>query len=61
MVGATGNFRFNSSPVDMLDRVDAVGETVATLSREWGEDFPRTAMPALRVRDFNMSSTSQAS
>jgi hypothetical protein len=29
-------------------------------SREWGDYFPRTAMPALRVPDFNMSSISQA-
>lgn len=61
VVGATNNFRFNESPVDLLARVGAVGRTMPTLSREWGEFFPRTAMPALRVRDFNMSSTSQAS
>ena len=61
VVGAVNNFRFNESPVDMLGRVDAVGETTPTLSREWGEYFPRTAMPALRVRGFNMSSASQAS
>jgi hypothetical protein len=34
---------------------------VPAFSREWGEDyFSRTAMPALRVPDFNMSSVSQA-
>ena len=31
----------------------------ATLPREWGDYFTRTAMPALRVPDFNMSSVSQ--
>ncbi len=61
VVGTTNNFRFNESPVDLLARVEGVGRTTPTLSREWGEFFPRTAMPALRVRDFNMSSTSQAS
>ena len=61
VVGATNNFRFNESPVDMLGRVDAVGSTAPALSREWGEYFSRTAMPALRVRGFNMSSVSQAS
>ena len=29
-------------------------------SREWGDYFPRTATPALRVPDFNMSTVSQA-
>jgi len=61
VVGGTNNFRFNESPVDMLDRVDVIGGTVPALSREWGEYFPRTAMPALRIRGFNMSSASQAS
>ena len=61
VTGAVTNFRFNESPVEMLRRVEAVGATVPALSREWGEYFPRTAMPPLLVRDFNMSSTSQAS
>ena len=35
--------------------------TVPSFSREWGDDyFSRTATPALRVPDFNMSSVSQA-
>ncbi|MDX6318565.1 MAG: hypothetical protein QOD35_1965, partial [Nocardioidaceae bacterium] len=29
--------------------------------REWGDYFPRTATPTLRIPDFNMSSVSQAS
>jgi hypothetical protein len=33
---------------------------VPAFSREWGDYFPRTAMPALRVPDFNMSSVSEA-
>lgn len=61
VTGAVTNFRFNESPVDMLRRVEAVGSTVPALSREWGDYFPRTAMPPLRVGGFNMSSTSQAS
>ena len=32
-----------------------------TLPREWGDYFTRAAMPALRVRDFNMSTVSPAS
>jgi predicted Zn-dependent protease len=61
VVGAVNNFRFNESPVDMLARVTEVGATEATLPREWGDYFSRTAMPPLRVDDFNMSTVSQAS
>jgi hypothetical protein len=45
----------------MLTRVQTHGPTERTLSREWAEYYTRTAMPALRVTDFNMSSVSQAS
>ncbi len=61
IVGATNNFRFNESPVDVLARATEAGETVRTLGREFGEWVNRTAMPPLRVPDFNMSSVSQAS
>ncbi len=60
VVGAVNNFRFNESPVDLLRRASAVGATDRALSREWNEWFPRTAMPPLRVPDFNMSSVSPA-
>lgn len=61
VTGAVNNFRFNESPVGLLDRFTAAGSTGRTFSREWGDYFPRTAMPALRISDFNMSSVSQAS
>jgi predicted Zn-dependent protease len=60
VTGEVNNFRFNESPVDLLDRFSHVGATVPGFSREWGDYFPRTAMPALRVPDFNMSTVSQA-
>ena len=60
VVGSVNNFRFNESPVSLLDRFSQAGATLPAFSREWGDYFPRTAMPALRVPDFNMSSTSQA-
>ncbi|TDE12247.1 metallopeptidase TldD-related protein [Jiangella asiatica] len=60
VTGAVNNFRFNESPIALLDRFSHAGATVPTFSREWGDYFPRTAMPALRVPDFNMSSVSQA-
>ncbi len=61
VVGAVNNFRFNESPVDLLGRFSGVGESVRSFSREWGDYFPRTMTPPLRVPDFNMSSVSQAS
>ena len=61
VVGAVNNFRFNESPVDLLSRATEVGRTERGLSREWGEYLSRTAMPALRIPDFNMSTVSQAS
>jgi predicted Zn-dependent protease len=60
ITGAVNNFRFNESPVDLLDRASEVGRTERALSREFNEYLNRTAMPALRVPDFNMSSVSQA-
>ncbi len=61
ITGAVNNFRWNESPVDLLRRFSHASATVPALSREWGDDyFSRTAMPALRVPDFNMSSVSEA-
>jgi predicted Zn-dependent protease len=59
--GAVNNFRFNESPIDLLGRVTEIGRTEPTLSREWSDYFRRTAMPAIRVPDFNMSTVSKAS
>ena len=61
VTGAVNNFRFNESPLDLLNRFSHASATEPAFSREWGDDyFSRTAMPALRVPDFNMSSVSQA-
>ena len=61
ITGAANNFRWNESPLDLLNRFSHASETVPSFSREWGDDyFSRTATPALRVPDFNMSSVSQA-
>lgn len=61
ITGSVNNFRFNESPVDLLRRFSHASATVPSFSREWGDDyFSRTATPALRVPDFNMSSVSQA-
>lgn len=60
VVGAAPNFRFNESPIDVLGRIHAAGHTVPAFSREWGEWFGRTAMPALTVDDFHFSTPSDA-
>jgi predicted Zn-dependent protease len=61
VVGQVNNFRFNESPIDLLRRATEVGTTERTLCREWKDWFSRTAMPPIRIPDFNMSSVSQAS
>jgi predicted Zn-dependent protease len=60
VAGAVNNFRFNESPVDLLGRATEAGATERALPREWSDYFTRTAMPALRVPDFNMSTVSRA-
>ena len=61
IVGVVNNFRWNESPIDLLRRFSHASETVPSFSREWGDDyFSRTATPAIRVPDFNMSSVSPA-
>ncbi|MDT5367547.1 MAG: hypothetical protein QOC62_1978 [Mycobacterium sp.] len=57
---AVNNFRFNESPLDLLQRATEVGATEITLPREWGDWATRAAMPALMIPDFYMSSVSQA-
>jgi predicted Zn-dependent protease len=61
VTAAVNNFRWNESPVDLLGRLAEVGRTDRCLCREWNDFFTRTAMPTLRIADFNMSTVSQAS
>ena len=61
ITGAVNNFRWNESPIELLNRFSHASATGPSFSREWGDDyFSRTATPALRIPDFNMSSVSQA-
>lgn len=46
------NFRFNDSPLFMLNNLDAIGRPVRTAGGD--------AMPAIRVRDFHFTSLSDA-
>jgi len=61
VVGEVNNFRYNESPIGLLARIAEAGRTERCFSREWGDFFNRTAMPALRIADFNMSTVSPAS
>jgi predicted Zn-dependent protease len=61
VVGAVTNFRFNDSPVGVLNRIQDAGAAEGTLAREMGDYFNRAAMPPLVVRDFNFSTISLAS
>lgn len=61
VVAEVNNFRFNESPLDLLQRATEVGSTVLAMPRERADEFRRTAMPPLRVPDFLMSSLSAAS
>jgi predicted Zn-dependent protease len=61
VVGQVNNFRFNESPIDLIRRASEVGATEHAVGRELKDWFSRTAMPPIRIPDFNMSSVSQAS
>jgi predicted Zn-dependent protease len=60
IVGATNNFRFNESPIDMLSRVVDAGETVPCLPREWADWFSRAQVAPLTIEGFNLSTRSDA-
>ena len=60
VIGATNNFRFNESPIDMLSRVTDAGETVPCLPREWADWFSRAQVAPLTIEGFNLSTKSDA-
>ena len=60
VTGATGNFRFNDSPLSLLARVTDAGVSVPCLPREWGDYFTRARMPPLLVDQFGLSTVSPA-
>ena len=60
ITAAVNNFRFNESPIDLLSRITELGRSEKTLCREWNDWFTRTVMPPVRIKDFNMSTVSQA-
>jgi predicted Zn-dependent protease len=60
VVGAAGNFRFNESPLGMLDRIADAGTPVDCLPREWADYFTRTRVAPLAIDEFNLSTASEA-
>ena len=60
VIGATTNFRFNDSPVGVLERISDAGVTQRTLPREMGDYAARVAMPPVVVEDFHFSTVSDA-
>lgn len=51
------NFRFNESPIIMLNNLDALGKTERTVSTESNSSM---LIPPMRIRDFTFSSLSDA-
>lgn len=60
ITGAVRNLRFNQSILDMLNNVEAVGETVRVVASESGGLGAPVVMPPLVVRNFHFTSTSEA-
>ena len=60
IVGAASNFRFNDSPLGMLNRIVGAGSPIRTLPREMADYANRVVVPPLVVRDWHLTSVSDA-
>ena len=56
--GVTNNFRWNDSPVSALSRIAEATESAWSQPREWAGDVFQMHVPAVVIRDFNMSTVS---
>jgi predicted Zn-dependent protease len=56
--GVTNNFRWNDSPVSALARIAEATESAWSQPREWAGDVFQMHVPAVVIRDFNMSTVS---
>jgi predicted Zn-dependent protease len=54
------NFRFNDSPIYMLNNLDAMGRPVRVSASEAGGPGLAIVVPPIKVRDFNFTSMSDA-
>ena len=57
---AIKNFRFNESPIFMLNNLDAMGAPVRVSASEAGGPGLAIVVPPIKVRDFNFTSLSDA-
>jgi predicted Zn-dependent protease len=57
---AVKNLRFNESPIFMLNNLEAMGKPERVSSSESGNAGPAIMVPAIRCRDFNFTSLSEA-
>ena len=60
IIGASSNFRFNDSPISMLNRITASTVPARTLPREMADYANNVAMPAVVVDGMNFTSMSDA-
>ena len=60
VIGASSNFRFNDSPISMLNRITASTVSARTLPREMADYAKNVAMPAVIVDGMNFTSMSDA-
>ena len=60
VVRAVKNFRFNESPVIMLNNLEAMGRPERVSASESGNAGAAVVVPPLRIRDFNFTSLSDA-
>lgn len=60
VIGAASNFRFNDSPISMLNRIIRATEARRTLPREMADYANNVAMPAVVIDAMNFTSVSDA-
>ncbi|MGH7664095.1 MAG: TldD/PmbA family protein [Gemmatimonadaceae bacterium] len=60
VTGPVKNMRFNESPVFMLNNLEAMGQPVRVSASEDGSPGFAVVVPAIKVRDFNFTSLSDA-
>ncbi|MEI6109466.1 MAG: metallopeptidase TldD-related protein [Actinomycetes bacterium] len=60
IAGASNNFRFNESPIEILSRITDAGAAQPCLPREWADWFSRAYVAPITVADFNLSTKSDA-
>ena len=60
VIGSVNNFRFNESPLSVLNRIHDAGASELCQTRENAEYISDYVMPPLVIDEFNMSSVSEA-